>query len=286
VIVQQVVNGLASGALYALLAAGITVIYGLTQVVNFAQGEFMMLGGYLTLTVVDAHGGYAVAVIVAVVVLALAGVLSERSVFNGAEKRPLTGFIVSLGLVAVLQAIAVEVWSDNTRSIATPILGIVHMGSVIIARQRLVVLAIGLVVLLALIAHLKLTRSGRALRSVAGDRMMSGMLGINTRAVVTRAFVIGTATAGLAGALLASVSPLTPYIGGNFVFKGFAVALIGGLGNVVGAVSVGFALGVVEAVLTSYVSGAWQDAYVFIIMILFLLVRPTGLLRGTAGARL
>lgn len=262
------------------------MIYGLTQVVNFAQGEFLMLGGYLVLTVTEAHGGYVIAVIVAVVALGLAGVLTERTVFNGAEKRPLAGFIVSLGLVAVLQSIAVGAWSDNTRSIDTPVLGTVQLGDLIIARQRLIVLVVGVVVVIALMVYLKWTRPGRALRSVAGDRMMSGILGINTRAVVTRAFLIGTATAGLAGALLVSVSPITPYIGGNFVFKGFAVALIGGLGNVTGAVGAGFALGVIEAVLTSYVSGAWQDAYVFAIMILFLLVRPTGLLRGTAGAKL
>jgi branched-chain amino acid transport system permease protein len=285
-LLQQIANGLTNGALYALLAAGITVIYGLTQTVNFAQGEFMMLGAYVVLAVTRADAGYVVAVVAAVLVLAGLGIVSERTVFNGAEHRPLSAFIVSLGLVAILQSVAVGIWGADTQSIDTPVTGTVKAAGVIFSTQRLIVLGVGAVVLALMVAYIQFTRDGRALRSVAGDRMMSAVLGINTRSAVLRAFAIGGALAGLAGALLASISPLTPYIGGNFVFKGFAIALIGGLGNVVGAISVAFALGITESVLTSYVSGEWQDAYVFAIMIAFLLVRPTGLMRSTAGARL
>jgi branched-chain amino acid transport system permease protein len=283
-LLQQLLNGTTAGSLYTLIAIGITLIYGLTGIVNFAHGELMMLGGYVTLAVVAIHSGFFLALVVAVACLAVVGIVLQLAFFQWTLARPITGFIVSLGLITVLQAIAIQLWSTDPSSIPAPYPGVIVMGELRFPIQRLILLIIAAAVVLLTLIFLIRTRSGRALRAAAEDREMAGLLGVNTPRVTLLAFCIGSAIAGAAGGLVVSIAPITPFSGGNYVFKGFAVALVGGLGSVSGAATVGFAVGIAEALLSSYVDPTWREAYIFVIMIVVLLIRPTGLFRGTEGA--
>jgi branched-chain amino acid transport system permease protein len=282
---QQILNGTTAGALYVLIAIGITLIYGLTGIVNFAHGELLMIGAYVTFSLVSAfHFPFFVALVAAIVGLGMIGAVVQLGMFRWTLARPITGFIVSLGLISVLQAAAIQIWTTDPKSITAPYPGVILIGDLRFPIQRLILLILSAAFLAVTLVFLTRSRSGRALRAAAEDREMAGLLGVNTPQIILLAFCLGCALAGAAGGLVISVAPITPFAGGNYVFKGFAVALVGGLGSVSGAAVIGFTLGIVEALLTSYVDPTWREAYIFVIMIAVLLIRPTGLFRGTEGA--
>jgi branched-chain amino acid transport system permease protein len=285
-LIQQILNGLAAGAIYVLIASGITIIYGLTGTVNFAQGAMVTLGGYVVFALASAGAAFYVCGLAAMAALAVFGALLALVVFSRTTNRPITGFVVSLGLIAVIEAVLIQIYTTDTRNVNEPFHGVFHIGSVVLPRQSAFTIGVCAVVVGALFLFLTRTRTGRVLRAFAEDREMAEAMGANTQHLVILTFALGSALAGVAGALVVWLYPLTPSIGTQYVFDGFAIALIGGLGSVTGAALAGMTLGIVEAVLTSYVSSTWRDAYVLLIMIVVLMIRPTGLRRGTEGSSL
>jgi branched-chain amino acid transport system permease protein len=282
--IQVVFNGLSAGAIYALVAVGVTLVFGLTGVVNFAQGQLLMLGAYATYAVSAAGAGFALALLAGVVSMGALGLALERGLFQFTLKQPITGFIVSLGLIPLLQEVGLELWGGDPKSVVPPITAVWEVGDVFIVGQRALIVAVTGLVLAGLYWGLRSTHVGRSLRACAQDREMTQLMGVNTSRLITLTFIIGSAGAGLAGALLVTVNPITPDVGGLYIFKGFAVALIGGLGSVSGALAAALAVGLAESALAFYVSSGWVDAYVLLIMLAILLVRPTGIVRGTEGA--
>ena len=286
IFLQQMVNGLVIASVLVLVALGITLIFGLTGIVFFAQGELLMLGGFTVWFTVDQGGNYFLGIVLAASLLLALGFFLERGLMRFTLESPLNGFIVSLGLIIALQHIVILAWGALDKGIARPISALWNVGDVHISATRVFVVGVAAVVVVLYFFVISRTRYGRALRSVAEDREIAAMMGIPVRRYITAVFVVGSATAGLGGALLLALFPVNPFIGANFVIKGFAVALIGGLGNVTGAVIAALLLGLVEAMSAGYSPAPqWTEGYAFVLMILVLLLRPQGILRGAAGAR-
>ena len=285
ILLQQILNGLSIASVITLIAVGVTLIFGLTGIINFAHGEFLMVGSIVTWLAVGAGWGFPLALATGIATVALLGLVLERGLFRFTLDRPTNGFIVSLGLIVVLQHIVILFWNANQKSIPRPLNAIWDVGGVRIAAVRVMVIAVTAAVVALTFVMITRSRYGRALRASVEDRDTAALMGIPVRRYVTGVFVFGSALAGLGGALLIALFPITPFTGGTIVMKGFAVALIGGLGNLTGAVVAGLILGLVEGFSAGYGLSEWTDAYSFALMIIVLLVRPHGLFGGTSGPR-
>lgn len=285
-LLQQAYNGLAIGSIYALIAVGITLVYGLSRIIHFAVGELVMFGAFTTWEVQKLTGSFTLGFIAAAIVMAIVGILSERFVFRFTLKTPLTGFIVSLGLILVFQGLAVVFWTANTQYVLPPVQGAWDLGAFIVIKQTVLNIAIAVAVLGACYFVLMHTKYGKALRAVSDDQGAASLMGIPVRRVITSAFIAGSVLCGVAGWLVLSAGSISPHVGDSYLLRGFAVALIGGLGSVSGAALAGIGLGVAESLAAGYVSSGWNDAYVFGLMIAILLWRPTGLAKGSEGAHI
>jgi branched-chain amino acid transport system permease protein len=279
-LLQQLVNGMALASVYALLAIGITLIFGLTKIVNFAHGEFLVIGALVAYTCTTLGLPYPLALVAAAIAMAMAGYITERFLFRPIANEPIRGFIISLGLIIALQHVAIKIWGSEQHAIDAPLQHVISFGEVRISVMRLAVTAVTCVLLLVFFLLLKQSRWGKALRAVAIDRETAATIGIPVTRYVAAIFVLGTGLAGLGGALLLSVFPMSPFSGGSYTIKGFAVAIVGGLGSVSGAVIAAVLLGMIEAIASGYISPAWTNAYAFGAMILVLLIRPSGLQGG------
>ena len=286
IFIQQILNGLSIASVITLIAVGVTLIFGLTGIINFAHGEFLMVGSIVTWLAVSGGLPFPLALLLAVVAVAAMGFVLERGLFRFTLERPTNGFIVSLGLIVVLQHIVILFWDPNQKSIPRPLSTVWDVGGVRVASVRMMVIAITIAVVALTFVMIISSRYGRALRASVEDRDTAALMGIPVRRYITGVFVFGSALAGLGGALLIALFPVTPFTGGTMVMKGFAVALIGGLGNLTGAVVAGLILGIVEGFSAGYGLSEWTDAYSFGLMILVLLFRPHGLFGGTSGPKM
>ena len=294
---QHVFNGLSISGIYILVALGITLVFGLTRLVNFAHGQFLVLGAFLTFTFVDKGINYWLAMLLAgLFVGVMAGAL-DLGIFRRNLDRPINGLIVTLGLVIALQAITVEGWTTEQYKIASPakdvwdvsILGLDD--PIRITQERVILLGVSAALVVALFLMLGRTDLGRSMRAVAENRYAASILGVNVGRSITVTFMVGTAMAAMGGSLLGIIFPFTAFFGNNFLLKGIAVAMIGGLGSVEGVLVAGLALGLIETLGTAYgvdvgfyeFGPLWRDGYAYILMIGILLWRPQGLFRGLGG---
>ncbi len=283
---QYAFNGIAMGAVYAMIAAGITLVYGLSRIIHFAVGELVMFGAFVALAVWKATGSFTLALATAIPALALIGLITERVVFRFTLKEPLTGFIVSLGLILVFQGTAVEIWTANPQYSQPPLQGSWDLLGLFVRKQSVLNLAIAAVVLAGCYFVLLKTTAGKSVRAVSDDPEASSLMGIPVKKIIMATFIVGSALAGIAGCIVMTVGFINPYIGAVYLLRGFAVALIGGLGNIQGAAIAGIGLGVAESLAAGYVGPGWTDAYVFGTAVLILLWRPTGLAGGAEGAKI
>ena len=285
IFIQQLVNSLSVASVYVLIGVGITLIFGLTGLINFAHGEFLMVGGILTWVLVSHGMNFVGALVLAMGGVGLLGFIAERTLFRFTLERPMNGFIVSLGLIVVLQHVVIRIWNSDQKSISSPIEGVWQIGEVRIVIMRAVVVAITAAAVALTFVVISRSRYGLALRASVADQETASLMGIPVRRYVSAVFIYGSLLAGLGGALLIALFPITPFTGSLVVVRGFAVALIGGLGNVFGAVVAGIVLGFIDGLSAGYGLAQWTDAYSFGLMILILLVRPQGLLGGTEGPK-
>jgi branched-chain amino acid transport system permease protein len=276
-LLQQLVNGMALASVYALLAVGITLVFGLTSIVNFAHGEFLVVGALIAASAIGAGVPFVLACVIAAAATAAIGFAVERFLFRPIASEPIRGFIVSLGLIIAMQHICLKIWGSEQRAIDAPLQQILSFGEVRISAMRIAVTVATIVILAIFLWLLARSRWGRALRAVAIDRETAATVGVPVKRYVAATFVVGSALAGLGGALLLSLFPMSPFSGGSYTIKGFAVAIVGGLGSVSGAVMAAVILGMIEAIASGYLSPSWSNAYAFGAMILVLLVRPGGL---------
>jgi len=283
---QYVWNGIAIGAVYALVALGVTLVYGLSRIIHFAVGEMVMVCAFVAWSAHDLTGNFAVALVAAVAAGAATGLVTERTMFRFTYNVPLAGFVVSLGLIIFLQAFATEIWGVDSRTVRAPFTGTHQIGTVVFRDQTIFNTALIAVILAAFYFTLSRSRWGKALRATSDNREAAALMGIPVRRLTMATFIIGAALAGVAGWVVLTISAISPFVGGSYVLRGFAVALIGGLGNVKGAAVAGIGLGVAEALAVGYLDPGWSEAYVLGLVILVLLIRPTGLGAGVEGAAL
>jgi branched-chain amino acid transport system permease protein len=279
-LLQHLLNGLLLGSTYSLLGIGLTLVFGLMNVVNFAHGEFYTLGAYGTFAaLVGASVNFFLAIPLAIAGGALVGAVCERVLL-----RPLRGasidttMLVMIGLWIALQNGELLAWGGVAKSVPTPFsTAPVVLGPVSVSHLRIFVFVVS--VLLIVGAHLLLTRTrlGRAMRATFQDRETAALMGVSIERIHTVTFAFGAAMAAAGGALLGPVFLLYPSMGDLAAQKAFSVVILGGLGNFVGAALGGVLLGVAEELGAGYVSSGYRDAVGFVIIVLMLLVRPSGL---------
>jgi branched-chain amino acid transport system permease protein len=271
--------GVVIGCIYILLATGLNIIFGVMKLVNFAQ--LLMIGAYIAFTVTTALGLNAyVAVLVAMGAVALIGVGLERFTFRkilGTDK--LNEIFISLGLIYVFENAAVLLWGNNAQQISSPLQGLQLSLSqdIAISYDRLSAILIVIIILVALFLLLKKTKIGLAMRATSQKSDASMLMGVNIEKVYIFTFALGAALAGAAGALFGILSPFNPTIGALPTIKVFAIIIIGGLGSIPGAVIGGLLYGIAENTAVYFLGGVWQDAIAFALLIIVLVIRPTGI---------
>lgn len=276
---QFAFSGLTVGAIYALVALGFTLIFNSSDVVNFAQGEFVMLGGMVTVFATAAGVPLPLAALLAILVAVAVGLLLHRLAIEPARgASPITLIIITIGASILLGGLAATFFDKNYHSLP-PFFGsepLIIGGAALLPQSIVVLMGVGLIVVL-LWAFLTRTLTGKAMLATAANRLAARLVGINTSAVVGLSFMISAAIGALGGILAAPIT-LTNYdVGTMLALKGFAAAMLGGMGNPLGAVAGGLLLGLLEAFTAGYVSSQYKDAVAFIVILLVLFSMPQGL---------
>jgi len=291
VLAEVLVQGLVRGAMYALMAAGLAVIFGILGVANFAHGALFMLGSYaMVLVGIDLGLPFAAGIAAAVLVLFAVGFALERTVIETLRRRAgrdwlLDSFVLTIGLMVVLENLALIAFGSRRRGISQLIDGSLELGRAIISYERLFILVAAAAAGAALWAGMRYSAFGKALRATAQNPEAAQTLGIDIARIYSYSFGLGAALAGLAGALLISIYPAYPTVGYQPVVKGLAVVILGGLGHVPGAVIGGLVLGVVEAYSLLFMASGWQNVVTAGLVVLVLILRPSGLFAAAGGDR-
>ena len=279
------VAGILLGGIYSLASIGLNLIFGVVRIVNFAQGELIMLAMYATaaLTIGIGLDPY-LSIVVVVPALFLLGVLLQRLILQPLQGESMMQIFATFGVLMIFQNLVTALTRGENVSIDT-VYGstVIQLGTVNISLVRLIVLVAVTLIAVGLNIWLRRSLAGKAIRAVAQDRQAARLMGIDVERTFMLAFGIGAALAALAGALLTPIYTLSPQIGGNFILAAFAVVVLGGLGSVTGAFIGGFIVGIVEAFAGFYIDPVLKQAIWFLIFIIVLIVRPQGLL-GQAGA--
>lgn len=281
---SYLINGISLGSVYAIIALGYTMVYGIAKMLNFAHGDVIMIGSYVVFSAVSVMGmPSGVGIIIAVVVCTALGVVIEKIAYKplrGAS--PLAVLITAIGVSYFLQNAALLIFGANAKSFTSvvkiPALQLAG-GALVISGETIVTIAACIVIVIALSAFVKYTKSGRAMLAVSEDKQAAQLMGVNVNGTIALTFAIGSALAAIAGVLLCSAYPnLTPYTGAMPGIKAFTAAVFGGIGSIPGAMIGGILLGVIENLSKAYISAQLSDAIVFAVLIIVLLVKPTGIL--------
>jgi len=276
----QVANGLSIGVAVILMALGLTIIFGLLDVINMAHGEFYAVGAYLSISLLAAGVPFWLALVLTPLVMVPLGYAAERllvqRVFHRKDRHILT-LLLTFGLAIIMEDALRLIFGPNTMRPETPIAGASELLGVVLPNYRLFLLGVGSVLIAATWLLVYRTPFGAMVRAAAFDRDMASSLGVPVRTVYAATFAFGVALAGLSGALLAPVYSAFPTMGKDFVLMAFSVVIVGGMGSIQGAVVAGLLLTQVQAISSLYISPVWSEPLVFAIMVLVLMVRPQGL---------
>lgn len=282
--ISYLVNGISLGSVYAIIALGYTMVYGIAKMLNFAHGDVIMVGGFVVFTTMSGAGlPPLISILISMLACTALGVLIERIAYKplrGASK--LAVLITAIGVSYFLQNMALLIFGSNTKSFTS----VVNMepisladGAIIISGETIVTVLTCIVIMVALTSFIKYSKSGRAMLAVSEDSGAAQLMGVNVNATIALTFAIGSALAAIAGVLLCSSYPaLTPYTGAMPGIKAFVAAVFGGIGSIPGAFIGGILLGIIEILGKAYISSQLADAIVFAVLIIVLLVKPTGLL--------
>ena len=281
---QHLINGIYIGSIYAIIALGYTMVYGIAKMLNFAHGDVIMVGAFMSYTVTSAMGLSVIpSILIAMVICTLLGMLIE-----GLAYKPLRGtsslavLITAIGVSYFLQNAAQLIWGPAEISFkrvvtAEPLL--LFGGQLRISAEVLVTLAVAVVIMVGLTLFVNKTQTGKAMRAVSEDRDAAQLMGINVNRTISITFAIGSALAAVAGVLLCSkVQSVWPTVGSMPGIRAFTAAVFGGIGSIPGAILGGMLLGLIETMTGAYISTQFSDAIVFLVLIIVLLVRPAGLL--------
>lgn len=278
-IIGQLLNGAIVGALYGIVALGITLTFGITGIVNFALGAFMMLGAYFTWYGYEQTGlPYPIAVVVAVLLVGALGFAADRGLFRFTRNNLVNGLLVSIGLISIIEASVLLTWTSTPKDLTYVLPGSLRMGGILLPKMKLAVFAVLLVVIGS--TYLALTRTwiGRAAFAYAQNSEAAALMGVKTGRLQTIVTVYSTALAGLGGALYASLYSLEPTIGAYYVLKAVESAILAGIGNTIGALVGGLIIGISEGIGSVFLPTAFRDAYGMLFLVLILLFKPSGLM--------
>ncbi|HUI16113.1 MAG TPA: branched-chain amino acid ABC transporter permease [Alphaproteobacteria bacterium] len=276
---QFVFSGITVGAIYALVGLGFSIIYNASRVINFAQGEFVMIGGLTTAMLVERGVPVPLAAAVAIIAAVIAGLALEKLAVEQAREAPVvTLIIITVGASIFLRGLAQVVFDRNYHALAgfsgeAPI----HVGGATVVPQTLWVIGTAAALVIALWWFFGRTLLGKAILATSYDSLAAQLVGIGTRALLSLSFGLSAALGAVGGILIAPISLTSHDMGVMLGLKGFAAAVLGGLGSGLGAVAGGLLLGLVEALGAGYVSSSYKDAIAFVIILLVLFLRPTGL---------
>jgi len=277
-VVGQVLNGAIIGALYGIIALGITLTFGITGIVNFALGEFMMIGAYATYALAERGGlPYPMAVAPACLIAAAAGYLANKAFFRFTRNNLVNGLLVSIGLISIFESASLLLWTATPLEMHYVLPGAIRLGGVGLPRMKVAVF--GVILLVIALTYLGLARTwlGRAAFAYAQNSEAAMLMGVHTPRLETAVMLYSTGLAGLGGALYASLYSLEPAMGGVYVLKGVEAAILGGIGSLIGSLWGGVILGVIEAVGSVFLPSAFRDAYGLAVLVAILLFRPSGL---------
>ena len=282
VALQQSINGVVFGSLYVLVALGLTLIYGVLVQINFAHADIVTIGAFAAYFFTAALGGHYIAGIgVALLVGAALGWLVNAAIFAPLRERSeLLPLIATIGVSILLQNAMLLLLGPIPYAFDSPYSNeVIRLwGGTFITWQNLIIVIVSTLTIALLYVFMKWTFMGKALRAVAQDRETAGLVGINPGGLIMLTFVIASALAGMAGAMLGPVLVLTPFAGTTVVVKAFAIVIIGGFGNVEGTIIAGLLVGLIESATTQLVNPGLTDIVVFSLLLLTLAVRPTGLI--------
>ena len=283
-ILQYLINGISIGSVYAIIALGYTMVYGIAKMLNFAHGDVIMIGAYISFCVTSYLGLPAwVSVVAAVAVCTVLGIVIEGLAYKPLRGTPsLAVLITAIGVSYFLQNAAQLIWSSSPKNFTS----IVTMkpislmdGKIVITGEVILTVAVCILVMVGLTLFTGKTRTGKAMRAVSEDRDAAQLMGINVNQTISTTFAIGSALAAIAGVLLCSTVPtLQPTTGSMPGIRAFTAAVFGGIGSIPGAMLGGILLGIIETFSKAYLSTQFSDAIVFSVLIIILLVKPAGLL--------
>ena len=280
---QQLVNGLSLGSIYALIALGYTMVYGIIKLINFAHGDIYMLGAFTAFYATTVfHLNFFLALIVAMVLCGVLGVLIERIAYKPLRHATrITALITAMGVSYILEYTTQYFAGSEVKTVPEDVLNnaVFQIGGIQISQQQIYIIAVTLILMLALTYIVGRTRMGRAMRAVSVDEKAAELMGISVDRTISFTFLLGSVLAGAAGVLVGvyynSINPLMGMVPG---LKAFIAAVFGGIGIIPGAMIGGFAIGIAETMVVAYGSSLYRDAIVYVILILILIIKPAGLL--------
>jgi branched-chain amino acid transport system permease protein len=267
------------GSIYALVALGLTLIYGILEIPNFAHGALYMVGAYFSFLVITSLGvSYWVALMISMIFLFFLGMFVERVVYRPLYAQPvINSFIAAVGLILVIENGALAIWGPAFRRFPKASSTVFHVLSVTITSQRIIVIVTAVFLILALNLFIKRTRLGAAIEATSQNREGAQLMGINTSRVGGITFGLGTALAAVAATLVAPILLIYPTMGAPVIAMAFVIIILGGMGSFFGAVVGGYLIGLAETLFSAYVTSNFVDSLIFGILVLILAVKPTGL---------
>ncbi len=280
-LIEQLLNGLAIGCMYALVASGLSLIWGTMRMLNFAHGEFYMLGGFIMFYLHVSLGLHPVlAGILTLIGVALIGALFQLTVVQKLLSQPgwdVSPIVATLGLSIFLQNLALKLWGERFKNIPYYVDFNISLGPIHFSGQRLLIIIVSVVVILLMWAYMKYSKMGMAIRATAQDNFASKLMGISVKKIYVFVFGLSSALAALASVMIAPIESVHPWMGASPALKAFTVVVLGGLGSLEGAIIGGLLLGIIESVSVTYLSSEWKDVVSFGILILVLAFKPNGL---------
>lgn len=278
---QQIINGIVMGSMYALMASGLSLIWSTMRMINLAHGEFYMLGGFIMFFFNVSFGLHPViAAIISMIIVFIVAVVFERTIIHYLIRKPewdVNQMLVTFGISIVLQNLALKLWGERFKNIPYYLNQNISVSGIRLSEQRLLIIVVAVIVIFAFWGFLKFSRFGKALRATSQERDSATLCGINTDIVYMIAYGIGAVLATIAAIMLSPIYSVNPWMGSDPMLKALAVVVIGGLGSLFGAIIGGISLGIIEALGILAISSEWQNVIAFGILILVLWIKPSGL---------
>ena len=276
---QITIIALMSAFVYALIALGFTLVFGILKIVNFAHGEFYMLGAYAMLVFYGfMEWPYWLSIVAAGLAVGVAGFIAERTLFKRFAGDEMGGMIMSLALAISLQALITLIFSVDDHSVRRPVEGAIQVGSAYFAKDQLLIVAISVLALAGFYFLIEKTRVGVTIRAVAQDKEVARLQGVSSWKIMALTFTLSCGLAGLAGALMAPVYTIHPYMGEAVIVKAFIIVVLGGLGSLPGALIAALVLSFTEAIASTFYNATVASMVSFLIVMVVLLIKPSGLM--------